>query len=92
VIAAKAGVVGLTRALAHDLAPHRITVNCVAPGLIATAGIAVQDPSFHAAHTPLTGRRGQPDEIAALVSFLCGPRARYLTGQTVHANGGVFMP
>ena len=89
VIAAKAGLEGLTRALAHDLAPHGITVNTIAPGLVDT----VRDklPSHHAAHKPLVGRLGKPGEIAALVHFLCGPDARYITGQTIHANGGVFM-
>lgn len=90
VIAAKAGLVGLTRALAHDLAPHAITVNCVAPGLVDTARRG-PEPSHHAAHATLVGRRGTPDEIAALVRFLCGPDARFITGQTVHVNGGVFM-
>jgi 3-oxoacyl-[acyl-carrier protein] reductase len=92
VIAAKAGLVGLTRALAHDLAPHNITVNCVAPGVIDTARGAKGDPAHHAVHKPLVGRRGTPEEIAALVAFLCGPDARYITGQTIHANGGIFMP
>ena len=90
VIAAKAGLVGLTRALAHDLAPHAITVNCVAPGLIDTARRG-PEPSHHALHATLVGRRGTPEEIAAVVRFLCGPDARYITGQTLHANGGVFM-
>lgn len=91
VIAAKAGLVGLTRALAHDLAPHRITVNCVAPGLIDTVRAGGKEPSHHAVHHTLTGRRGAPEEIAALVRFLCGPEARYITGQTIHANGGAFV-
>jgi len=90
VIAAKAGLVGLTRALAHDLAPHGITVNCVAPGLIDTTRRG-PEPSHHAKHATLVGRRGTPEEIAAVVRFLCGPDARYITGQTLHANGGVFM-
>jgi len=95
VIAAKAGVVGLTRALAHDLAPHGVTINCVVPGLIdtvrqeSTAGRGT--PEHHARHAPLVGRRGRPEEIAALVRFLCGPDARYITGQTIHASGGVFL-
>jgi 3-oxoacyl-[acyl-carrier protein] reductase len=95
VVAAKAGLVGLTRALAHDLAPHGITVNCVVPGLIdtmrheSTTGKGV--PAHHATHAPLVGRRGTPEEIAALVCFLCGPDARYITGQTIHASGGVFL-
>jgi 3-oxoacyl-[acyl-carrier protein] reductase len=95
VVAAKAGLAGLTRALAHDLAPNVITVNCVAPGVIDT----VRDPdstgggapAHHAVHVPLTGRRGRPDEVAAAVRFLCGPDARYITGQTIHVNGGTFM-
>jgi 3-oxoacyl-[acyl-carrier protein] reductase len=90
VIAAKAGLVGLTRALAHDLAPHRITVNCVAPGLIDTERRG-PEPAHHAKHATLVGRRGMPEEVAAVVRFLCGPEARYITGQTLHANGGVFM-
>jgi len=90
VIAAKAGLVGLTRALAHDLAPHRITVNCVAPGLIDTERRG-PEPAHHATHATLVDRRGTPEEIAAVVRFLCGPEARYITGQTLHANGGVFM-
>jgi 3-oxoacyl-[acyl-carrier protein] reductase len=90
VIAAKAGLVGLTRALAHDLAPHGVTVNCVAPGLIDTARRG-PEPAHHAKHATLVGRRGTPEEIAGVVRFLCGPEGRYITGQTLHANGGVFM-
>ena len=89
VIAAKAGLVGLTRALAHDLAPHQVTVNCVAPGMIDTTR-AGAEPAHHAGKTPPVGRRGTPAEIASLVRFLCGPGARYITGQTIHANGGLF--
>jgi len=94
VVTAKAGIVGLTRGLAHDLAPQGITVNCVVPGMIGTARgrTAAQNPSHHALHAPLVGRRGRPEEVAALVQFLAGPNARYLTGQTIHANGGVFLP
>ena len=94
VVAAKAGLVGLTRALAHDLAPNAITVNCVAPGVIDTVrdrGSTAGAPAHHAVHAPLTGRRGRPDEVAAAVRFLCGPDARYITGQTIHVNGGTFM-
>jgi len=91
VIAAKAGLVGLTRALAHDLARYGITVNCVAPGMIDTSRASGKEPAHHALHAPLAGRRGRPEEIAALVRFLSGPAARYITGQTIHANGGLFM-
>ena len=94
VVTAKAGLVGFTRALAHDLAPDRITVNCVVPGMIETkrGGSSAATPAHHAKHMPPLGRRGTPDEIAALVRFLAGPQARYITGQSIHANGGVFMP
>ena len=91
VIAAKAGLVGLTRALAHDLARYGITANCVAPGMIDTSRASGKEPAHHARHAPLAGRRGRPEEIAALVRFLSGPNARYITGQTIHANGGLFM-
>jgi 3-oxoacyl-[acyl-carrier protein] reductase len=94
VIAAKMGVVGLTRGLAHDLAPHAITVNCVAPGLIDTARLASStggEPAHHAGQMPLVGRKGTSAEIAALVRYLSGPSARYITGQTIHANGGLFF-
>lgn len=90
VIAAKAGLVGLTRALAHDLAPHGVTVNCVAPGLVDTAR-AGPEPAHHKSLSSPVGRKGRPEEIAALVRFLCGPGARYITGQTIHANGGLYM-
>ena len=93
VLAAKAGLVGLTRALAHDLSPDGITANCVVPGLIDTArGHAAQGtPDHHKKHSTLLGRRGTSQEVADLVAFLCGPRARYLTGQTMHANGGAYL-
>jgi 3-oxoacyl-[acyl-carrier protein] reductase len=94
VVTAKAGLVGLTRALAHDLAADAITVNCVVPGMIATqrGGSSAAAPAHHAQHMPPIGRRGTPEEIAALVRFLASPQARYITGQSIHANGGVFMP
>jgi 3-oxoacyl-[acyl-carrier protein] reductase len=96
VIAAKAGVVGFTRGLAHDLAPHRVTVNCVVPGMIDTARKASStsggEPAHHVGHSPLIGRKGTSEDVAALVTFLCGAGARYITGQTIHANGGLFLP
>jgi 3-oxoacyl-[acyl-carrier protein] reductase len=93
VVAAKAGLGGLTRALAHDLGPEGITVNCVAPGLIDTARghSASGTPAHHRLRQTLLGRRGEPDDIAAVVKFLCGPGARYITGQTLHANGGAYL-
>jgi len=94
VIAAKAGLAGMTRALALDLAPHRITVNCVVPGTIETVrglpGAPLRPRDRRG--LPPVGRRGEPEEVAAMVRMLCGPDARYITGQTVHVNGGGFMP
>jgi 3-oxoacyl-[acyl-carrier protein] reductase len=90
VVAAKAGLVGLTRALAHDLAPQ-VTVNCVVPGMIDTKRDASSGTSAHQGRraSPL-GRRGTPEEVAAAVRFLAGPGARYITGQTLHVNGGAY--
>jgi 3-oxoacyl-[acyl-carrier protein] reductase len=89
VVTAKAGLVGLTRALAHELAAHNVTVNCVSPGRIATARRG-PEPNAHRVGS-LTGAPGTPDDIAATVRFLCGPGARYITGQTIHVNGGAYL-
>jgi len=91
VIAAKAGLDGLTKALAVELAPRGITVNLVAPGLIDTKR-RDEDPAHRKSRTVLVGRLGQPEDIAAMVQLLAGPRGRYLTGQTIHINGGVYLP
>jgi 3-oxoacyl-[acyl-carrier protein] reductase len=93
VMAAKAGLVGLTRALAYDLAEYSVTANCVVPGLIDTVRghSANLEPEHHKRVKTLLGRRGTAEEIASLVGFLAGPRARYITGQTIHANGGAFL-
>ncbi len=92
VVTAKAGLVGFTRALAHDLAADGITVNCVVPGLIGTQRPKDRpEPAHHLTHHTLSGVRGKPDDVAALVRFLCGGAARYITGQAIHANGGAYL-
>jgi len=92
VVTAKAGIVGFTRALAHDLAADGITVNCVVPGLIGTPRPKDKpEPAHHLTHQTITGTRGTPDDVAAAVRFLCGPGARYVNGQAIHANGGAYL-
>ena len=92
VVTAKAGIVGLTRALANDLAADGITVNCVVPGLIGTPRPKDKpEPAHHLTHNTITGARGKPEDVAAMVRFLCGPAARYITGQAIHANGGAYL-
>jgi 3-oxoacyl-[acyl-carrier protein] reductase len=91
--AAKAGVAGMTRALARELGSRNITVNCVAPGFIATdmtEGLPEAQKAALLAQIPL-GRLGNVDEIAAAVEFLASPRASYVTGTELHVNGGMFM-
>ena len=90
VVAAKAGVAGLTKGLAAELAPHNIVVNCVAPGYVHTERDHIP-PHFTERPVPL-GRPAHVDEIASMVRFLCGPGARYVTGQVIHVNGGWYMP
>jgi len=85
------GLVGLTRALAHDLAGDGITVNCVVPGLIETQRTASSGAKSAHHRETLVGRRGTPGEVAAVVRFLCGPNARYVTGQEWHVNGGAYL-
>jgi 3-oxoacyl-[acyl-carrier protein] reductase len=94
VVTAKAGLVGLTRALAHDLASHHVTVNCVSPGMIDTVrhGSSVSaQPQHHKKHTPLLGRRGTAEEVADSVAWLAGSQARFVTGQVLHVNGGTYL-
>jgi 3-oxoacyl-[acyl-carrier protein] reductase len=93
VSASKAGLEGLMRALAIELAPHQITANCVSPGAVdtvrgPTAGVA---PSNLAERGIPLGRRATVAEISAAVRFLAGPDGRYITGQVLHVNGGVFL-
>jgi 3-oxoacyl-[acyl-carrier protein] reductase len=91
--AAKAGVIGLTRALAKELGPSGITVNCVAPGVIATEmnqNLGPQDLAALAEETPL-GRIGTPADVAAAVAFLACADGDFLTGQVIQPNGGIVI-
>ncbi len=91
--AAKAGVAGMTRALARELGSRGITVNCVAPGFIETDMTAVLPEEQQKAllgQIPL-GHLGKPEDIAHAVAYLASPRAGYITGQELHVNGGMFM-
>jgi 3-oxoacyl-[acyl-carrier protein] reductase len=91
--AAKAGVAGMSRALARELGSRNITVNCVAPGFIDTDMTkALPDAQRDALLTQIPlGRLGHSDEVAAAVAFLASPRAGYITGTTLHVNGGMYM-
>jgi 3-oxoacyl-[acyl-carrier protein] reductase len=91
--AAKAGVAGMTRALAREIGSRGITVNCIAPGFIDTDMTQVLPEAQRTALTaqiPL-GRLGSPDDIAHAVAFLASPHAGYITGTTLHVNGGMYM-
>jgi 3-oxoacyl-[acyl-carrier protein] reductase len=91
--ASKAGLEGFMRGLAMELAPHNITANCVAPGSIDTVrGASAGGPHGRGMGREIpAGRQGKPEEIAAMVRFLVGPEGRYVTGQTIHVNGGLFL-
>jgi 3-oxoacyl-[acyl-carrier protein] reductase len=87
---AKAGIIGLTRALAVEFAGNGVTVNCVIPGKIggkraATAGKGI-------AGMPIVGREGVPEDVSEVVRLLCRPATSFITGQSVHVNGGLFLP
>ncbi|MBI4291118.1 MAG: 3-oxoacyl-ACP reductase FabG [Betaproteobacteria bacterium] len=91
--AAKAGIAGLSRSLAREIGSRSITVNCVAPGLIdtdMTRGLPDAQRQALLAQIPL-GRLGMPDDVAAAVTFLASPAAGYITGTTIHVNGGMYM-
>jgi 3-oxoacyl-[acyl-carrier protein] reductase len=91
--AAKAGVAGMTRALARELGSRNITVNCVAPGFIETDMTAELSPEQKSAlqgQIPL-GHLGKPADIAHAVVYLASPQAAYVTGQELHVNGGMYM-
>ncbi len=91
--AAKAGVAGMTRALAREIGSRGITVNCVAPGFIdtdMTKDLPAEQQTALKQQIPL-GRLGSPDDIAHAVAFLASPQAGYITGTTLHVNGGMYM-
>ena len=91
--AAKAGIMGFSKSLAREVGSRNITVNCVAPGFVDTDMTrALTDAQREAllGHIPL-GRLGQVDDIAAAVGFLASPKASYITGATLHVNGGMYM-
>ena len=92
--AAKAGLAGMTRALARELGSRQITVNCVAPGFIQTdmtASLSEAQTQALMAQIPL-GQLGQAQDVAYAVGFLASPQASYITGQELHVNGGMLMP
>lgn len=91
--AAKAGVEGMSRALAREIGSRNITVNCIAPGFIDTDMTKALSEEQHAAlltQIPLS-RLGKPEDVAAAVAFLASPQAAYITGTTLHVNGGMYM-
>ena len=91
--ASKAGVSGMSRSMARELGSRNITVNCVAPGFIDTAmtkKLEEKQREALVANVPL-GRLGTPEDIAAAVGFLASPAASYITGTTIHVNGGMYM-
>jgi len=91
--AAKAGVAGMTRALARELGSRNITVNCIAPGFIETdmtAGLGEDQQKALLGQIPL-GHLGKPQDIAHAVAFVASPQAGYITGQEIHVNGGMYM-
>ena len=94
VVAAKAGVIGLTKAIAVDYAARNVRANCVVPGTMdTTRGENAHPVAPHpGGHQALIDRLGTPEELAACVRYLCGPEAGYVTGQTLHVNGGRYLP
>ncbi|HSM43134.1 MAG TPA: SDR family oxidoreductase, partial [Afifellaceae bacterium] len=94
VVTSKAALVGFSKALAIEYAGTGVTANCVVPGEIETERGASSGPrgKHPAKALPPVGRRGLPGEVAAVIVLLCGPDSDYLTGQTYHVNGGLYLP
>ena len=94
VITSKSAVIGFSRALAMEYAESGITINTVVPGLIDTVrGASAGRSLVHPSHSnPPVGRKGYPVEVATMISNLCGPNSDFITGQTIHVNGGSYFP
>jgi 3-oxoacyl-[acyl-carrier protein] reductase len=94
VITAKAALVGLTKAIAVEFADRGIIANCVVPGKVggARSRTAGESPTMAGGAAPIVGRTGTPEEVAAVVRQLCLPASRYITGQTIHVSGGMYLP
>lgn len=91
--AAKAGIFGFSKSLAREVGSRHITVNCIAPGFIETdmtRSLTIQQQQSLIQHVPL-GRLGRPEEVASVVAFIASPAAGYITGATIHVNGGMHM-
>jgi NAD(P)-dependent dehydrogenase (short-subunit alcohol dehydrogenase family) len=93
--ASKFGLIGLTQSLAQELAPHRVNVNAVCPGIIATARtsglLSNEERATRTLRRVPAGRVGTPEDVAGLVLFLCSPQADYITGQSMNVDGGWVM-
>jgi 3-oxoacyl-[acyl-carrier protein] reductase len=94
VITAKAALVGLTKAIAVEFADRGVTANCVVPGKIGgkRSSTAGESPAMGGGAQPIVGRTGTPEDVAAVVRQLCLPAGRYVTGQTIHVSGGMYLP